>query len=411
MYNKAILVPGSCSGFSSECTMQSKKESKKVPSCNPLLPCPPRSLCKTVSVECLAVIFSKTLRNPLQQSFTFSPHDPYCSSDSVIAFCEAVHADCRGGLYHDHIKHLEFKRLDLEDAVMGKMAIAINCLTLCSVSCYGCRMSKGGIGILGELWHSNEFLQLKHFSVEECDNIPTEQAPKSLERSSCNFASIICKFSPEPSKDSGDVVPLLEHVSFRGTLLCSSSKMQLTMNLPALKRLLLLDLSGTGPWIGKTSFLLGQCINALTNLTSWRFDGVNLCETRANAPESQQLQVSDSHMLLLGLRMKPQSEFSPNLFQEDWTYLYDKNELFRSSITNLSLCHACSMPGAGSMALTSILNCFPNLQSVSLSFSLISYSFAPRVFNQVHVRCPKLRKADFSGCSGQGPPPNLFFDA
>jgi len=150
------------------------------------------------------------------------------------------------------------------------------------------------------------------------------------------------------------------------------------------------------------------CINALTNLTSWRFDGVNLCEARANAPESQQLQVADSHMLLLGLRMKPQSEFSSNLFQEDWTYLYDKNELFRSSITNLSLCHACSMPGAGSMALTSILNCFPNLQSVNLSFSLISYSFAPRVFNQVHVHCPKLRKADFSGCSGQGPPPNLY---
>jgi hypothetical protein len=373
-----------------------KKDSKKVA---PLLPCPSLSLSKTTSVECLAVILSKALRDPSQALFTFSPHSKFSSAESVFAFCEAVHSDCRNGLYHSHIQYLEFKRMDLEDPVIQNIAIAMNCLSLRNVCFYGCRMSKEGAAILGELWHYNDFLHVKHVAFEECDNLPAEEHAKKHKRSSCNFDSIISKFSPQPHQLI--YVPQLEHISFRRTLLCTSSKLLLAMSLPALKNLLSLDLSGTGEWIGKTAFLLGQCIGALPNVITWRFDHVDFCQARPHSAESRRPPVADSHMLLLGLRMQPQSEFSSIIFQEDWTYLYNKNELFLSQAKHLSIAHACSTPGEGSMALTSILNCFPNLESVDMSSALISHSFAPLVFNLINIRCPKLRKADFSGCSGQ----------
>jgi hypothetical protein len=387
--------------------MQRKKESKKV-HVVPLISCPSRSISKTASVECLSVILSKALRNPLQKSFSFSPAGLFCSAESVFAFCEAVHADCRDGLYHEHIQHLEFKRMDLEDAVVHNIAIAANCLSLRNVSFYGCRMSNEGRAILGDSWHSDDFLHLKHFSYEECDHLPTGESLTSHKRSGCNIDAIICKFMTQGYQESKEmhtshISPEIEHVSFRSTLLCSSSKMQLAMSLPALKNLVSLDLSGTGEWIGKTAFLLGQCISALPNMTTLRLDRVDLCQCRPNVGEVQRPPVADSHMLLLGLRMKIQSEFSSVMFQEDWTYMYQKNELFSSSVLHLSLSHACCVPGDGSMALTSILNCFPNLQSVDFSSSVISHSFAHRVFKIIHTRCPKLRKVDFSGCSGQGP--------
>jgi hypothetical protein len=390
-----------------QCVMQSKKESKK-PQVMPLLQCPSRSICKTTSVEFLAIILSKALRNPIQKSFSFSPVNLFCSAESVFAFCEAVHADCRIGRYHNHIQSLEFKRMDLEDSVMHKIAIAANCLSLQNVSFYGCRMSPEGAVILGEFWHNKEFLHLKQISFEECDNLPTDERVRFQNRSSCNIEAIITKFLPQPSQEAKGshmsfVAPEIEHVSFCNTLLCKSSKLHLAMSLPALKNLVSLDLSGTGEWIGKTAFLLGQCISALPNMTTWRFDCVDLCQTRPNVGDTQRPPVADSHMILLGLRMKVQSEFSSVMFQEDWTYLYQKKEIFHSSVMHISLSHSCITPGVGSMALSSILNCFPNLRSVDLSSSLISHSLAHRVFNQIHIRCPKLRKADFSGCSGWCP--------
>jgi len=298
--------------------------------------------------------------------------------------------------------------MDLEDAVVHNIAIAANCLSLRNVSFYGCRMSNEGRAILGDSWHSDDFLHLKHFSFEECDHLPTGESLTLHKRSGCNIDAIICKFMTQGYQESKEmhtshISPEIEHVSFRSTLLCSSSKMQLAMSLPALKNLVSLDLSGTGEWIGKTAFLLGQCISALPNMTTWRFDCVDLFQTRPNVGETQRPPVADSHMILLGLRMKVQSEFSSVMFQEDWTYLYQKKEIFHSSVMHISLSHSCITPGVGSMALSSILNCFPNLRSVDLSSSLISHSLAHRVFNQIHIRCPKLRKADFSGCSGWCP--------
>jgi hypothetical protein len=384
--------------------MQSKKELKKI--LVPLLPCPPRSLCKTLSIECLAVILSRALRNPLQPLFSFSPHSVYCSSESAFAFCEAVHADSRNGLFHNHIHSLEFKRMDLEDAVVHNIAIAINCLSLRSVSFFGCRLTCEGIASLGESWHQNVFLHVKHFAFEECDHLPAEKPVKVHKRLCFNLDSIIGKFLPEEVSNSrrSQIVPALEHASFRNTLLSSSSKLLLTISLPALTNLVLLDISGTGEWTGKSAFLLGQCVSALPNLKTWRFDRVDLCQARPNDTEEQKPSVADAHMLLLGLRMKLQSEFSPIFFQEDWTYKYEKRERFQSTVTHLSFSHACSTPGMGSMALTSILNCFPDLETVDLSSSVISCSSAPRVFSQIHIKCPKLRQANFSQCSGHFKP-------
>jgi hypothetical protein len=291
--------------------------------------------------------------------------------------------------------------MDLEDSVMQSIAIAMNCLSLRSVSFYGCRMSKEGVAVLGELWHCDDFLHATHIAFEECENLPAEESVHKHKKLSCSFNSIISKFSPLPHQSTN--VPAIEHVSFRSTPLCSNSKVLLAMSLPTLKKLLSLDLSGTGEWIGKTAFLLGQCVSALLNVTTWRFDRVDLCKNMPDSGETQQKPVANSHMLLLGLRMQLQSEFNSIMFQEDWTYLYHKNELFRSALKHLSFSHSCSTSGEGSMALTSILNCFPNLQSVDLSYSVISHSCAPRVFNLINIRCPQLRKIDFSGCSGQDP--------
>ena len=385
-----------------EHAMQSKKESKKMLVVAPLLPCPTRSLCKTSSIECLAVILSKALRNPLLLSFTFSPHSLYSSAESAVAFCEAVHADCRNRIFHEHIHTLDFKRMDLENAVMQNIAIAMNCLSLRSVSFYGCRMTNEGTATLGESWHTNVFLHVQHFAFEECDHLPTEQPVKVHNRLCFNLDSIISKFSPEPPQvpNTRRIVPAIEHASFRNTLLSSSSKLLLTTSFRALTNLVFLDISGTGEWAGKAAFLLGQCIGALPNLTTWRFDRVDLCQAKPNDVDTQKPSVADSHMLLLGLRMKLQSEFKPIFFQEEWTYTYDKRERFQSTVMHLSFSHSCCTPGIGSMALTSILNCFPNLQTVDFSSSLISYSSAPRVFSQIHTSCPKLRQADLSRCSG-----------
>jgi hypothetical protein len=381
--------------------MQAKKERKKV-QVAPLLTCPPSSISKTSSIECLEVILSKFLRNPLLDSFSFSPHSIFCSIDSVFAFCQAVHDDSRNGRYHSHIHHLEFKRMDLDDAALRIVAIAINCLSLRSVNFYGCRISEKGTTILGNLWHRNEFLHLKQFFFEECDSLPSEEPTKVNQRSSCNLDSIFSIISSQNS--NGDnvhpFVPEIERLSFRNTLLCPTSKMQLIMFLPDLKKLASLDLSGTGEWVGKNAFLLGQCINSLPNITSWHLNRVDLCQSITSIPAAQQAPVTDSHMLLLGFRMKAKSEFNSLYFQQDWTYTYQENEIFRSPATHLSFSHACSAPGMGSLALTSILNCFPNLQSFDLSSSLISHSSAHLVFNQIHIHCPKLRKADFSRCSG-----------
>ena len=174
--------------------------------------------------------------------------------------------------------------------------------------------------------HHEDFY-LKHFSIEECDTLPGGETSKLHNRSACNFEAIISKFSPQPSQESKEfhvshVVPEIEHVSFRSTQLCPSSKLHVAMYLPGLKNLVSLDLSGTGEWIGKTAFLLGQCISALPNMTTWRFDRADLCKVRPDVTETQRPPVADSHMLLLGLRMKIQSEFSSVVFQEDWTYSY-----------------------------------------------------------------------------------------